>query len=116
MPDEFHVVPRAVRDFAQHIASCRDDADDGIAYLNRHGNLSWEQLGATNFLGGLKGAHDSVMAALNERFTHLKDVLEQSASELERTATYYEVTDTTVARDFDRELPDPGRPVWPAET
>lgn len=116
MPGQFHVEPRAIRDFAQHMTRCRDDALDGIGYLERNGSLSWDQLGASNFLLGLKGAHDQVMAELGERLTHLKDVLERSATELDRTATYYEETDTTAATDFDRQLPDPGRRVWSPQT
>jgi uncharacterized protein YukE len=109
VPNGFRVEPQAVRDFAQYIARCKDDTVDGIAYLERNGNLSWDEIGATNFIGGLKGAHERVMAELVERFTHLKDVFEKSANELESTATYYEETEIETAGQFDQELPDPGR-------
>lgn len=109
MPSGFRVEPQAIRDFSQHLTRCKEDAVDGIAYLNRNGNLSWDQVGATNFLFGLKGSHERVMAELNERLTHLKDVLEQSAAELENTAIYYEETDIETAEQLDQGLPDPGR-------
>jgi hypothetical protein len=105
----FSVEPAALRRCAGALGTGGEASRSARSYASEHGTISWHDEGLITFM---TGAHDNFVKALGRQLQHLGDLLDASATELNRAADFYDRTDRDAAARADSTYPPVARPAY----
>lgn len=94
----FHANHAQIKAFGGHVKGLSDDAEAAISYVNKHLSIGYDE--GRMFVTVVECA-ESVREALRENYKHLSEVAQNSGTELEKAATYYQTTDRAAAARVD---------------
>lgn len=99
----FRVDADAVDGFGKLVGRAADGGTEAVSYVGKYVKID-ETLGGDAW-DLVAGDHDRYVSEAKKALEKVKSVLESSADELARSATYYRETDQEAAARFDMRLP-----------
>ena len=103
----FQVEPSALRTFDGQLGDAAADAANANTYIRRYTDFGWH---AEGLMSQLQTAHEHFVSELTSGLAHLQHLLEQSKTEMDGAAAYYERTDRAAAARLDATYPEAPRP------
>jgi uncharacterized protein YukE len=103
------VDPQALRTYATQLAACGDDVATMADYIGKWTSFGWHAEGMIN---RLQPAHERFAGEVTRSLGHLRQLLEDCRTELEKAAAFYEHTDRTTAGWLDDTYPPQPRAGW----
>lgn len=103
----FKVEPRTLRACASSLREDLAAARTAKTYTTKHGALSWHDKGIIRT--ALNG-HSTFVVSVDKQLQRLADLLDASATELDRAADFYYHTDQAAATRGDSTYPPTARP------
>jgi hypothetical protein len=105
----FSVEPPALRRCASTLGVNGAASRTAKSYVSEQGAVSWHDKG---IITSITGAHDNFVKALEQQLQHLGDLLDASATELNRAADFYDHADRGAAARTDAAYPPVTRPAY----
>ncbi|GAB3169138.1 uncharacterized protein YukE [Micromonospora palomenae] len=102
----FFVEPGALERAASRLNDASLDAQTARAYILKHTDMPWHGQGLLNEAWP---AHQKLVDEMNQRLTHLMELLDKSRDALQDTAEHYRHTDTGSAAWLDATYPTADR-------
>lgn len=102
----FEVQPTDLSAFAKQLERASSDARHALDYTRRECSISPFDKGPISALASMfGGGHDGVLAHVESTLKQLQRILDSSQREMERSASFYELTDQGEASKMDAIYP-----------